>query len=822
MTRVGRCSASPFRSIRRSWTACTACTAAFLPLLASVTVAALPAHARPSAAASLAAPAAIAVQGTVRDTSGAVVTDARVDALIAERPIASTRTSGDGRYRLEVPSGVPVALRVTREGFADAIVELPGTAESIARDVVLRVGSLSDTLVVTASRGAESRANVMQAVTVATKADMEAMGSTSLADVMRFVPGVNIEATGREGALTSMFARGGESDYNLVLVDGVRVNISGGQFDFGRIGAGEIERVEVVRGAQSALWGSDAMGSVVQVFTTRGSGADRPFASGSIEGGSFNTWRGDARVMGGARRAVDYRVGTTQRYTDGAFADLLPEHDRFRQSALDAGVGVRLGGRANLRSTVRFSDSNGRSVGPITYGSRDTGSVYDSEDTSWHTSVAHVLGGRYGGSGTINYFHYDNAQADTVADPGFSTYAILEGTPNALFPRGSRLVRLIDRPEFDRLVEGGALPAPGQFLASRVSTDSTFQSDTKFRRPALRYQGDYVWGGTQRLSAGYEWERERSLAGSEVELDNNSVFVQQQFALQDRWFVTVGGRVDRKETYDTFFSPKLSAGGFLVPFRAGTLSSLKVFTNAGRGIKSPTFTERFGGGFADPDPNLKVESARTADVGVEATFADQRLRALVTYFDNDYTDQIAYRPGIAGDGIPDYLNIDGSEAHGWELEAALLRPFHGLTALATYAYVDTRVVTSVQTSQQFQPGQPLLRRPRHSGTIRAAYARGRASVFFNVRITGDRHDNSFLSLRTVPNVERPSALTTDITVNPGYAAAGLGIDYRVHDALTVFLRGDNIGGTEYDSALGYPGLPRAVVFGARVRWSPAR
>jgi vitamin B12 transporter len=775
----------------------------------------------------LAGQSRVELSGVVRDTSGAVVTEARVEALVAGRSVAAVTTDKDGRYRLEVPIGAPIAVRASRDGFADEYVELPGRHEPLTRDLVLRVGGLSDTLVVTASRNAESRANLLQSVTVTTKAEMEALGSSSLADLMRFVPGVNIETTGREGALTSMFARGGESDYNLVLVDGVRVNLSGGQFDFSRIGTGEIERVEVLRGAQSALWGSDAMGSVVQIFTKRAGPGDAPFVSASIEGGTFDTWRGDARLIGGVRGIVDYQVGTTQRRTDGAFADLLPEDDRFRQSAFDASLGVALGTRANLRSSLRKSDSNGRTVGPITYGSRDSGGVYDTDDLSWHANVSHAIGGRFTGTGTINYFRYGNYQIDTIADPPYATYAILDGTPNALFPRGSRLVRLIDEAEFMRLSAAGALPAPGQFLASRATADfaSTQPSITQFRRPAIRYQGDYVWGGSQRLSAGYEWERERrarTAADPEVELDNNSVFVQQQFNARDRWFVAVGGRVDSKETYDNFFSPKLSAGGFVVPFRQAAVSSVKVFGNVGRGIKSPTFGERFGGPFADPDPNLKVEMARTADLGAEATFLDQRVRGLITYFNNDYTDQIAFRSGVVGDGIPEFLNIDGSDARGWELEAALQRPFRGLTAMATYAYVDTRVVTSVQTSQQFQPGQPLLRRPRHSGTIRAAYARGRATVNVNMRIVGQRHDNSFLSLRTVPNAERPTAITTDITINPGYVVAGLGLDYRVHDAVTIFLRSDNVGDTEYDSALGYPALPRAVVIGARFRLSLRR
>lgn len=764
----------------------------------------------------------ITVRGTVRDTSEGVLANARIDALVAGRSFAIATTGDDGRYELAIPAGVPIELRVTLDGFAQQVVELPGGRDPIDRDIVLRIGGVSDTLVVTASRGAESRAHVTESVTVATRADIEALGSASLADVVRFVPGVNVESTGREGALTSVFSRGGESDYNLVLVDGVRVTISGGQFDFGRIAAGEIERVEVVRGAQSSLWGSDAMGSVVQIFTRRASAADAPQASVSVEGGSFNTWRGDARVIGGARRSVDYQIGTTHRRSDGAFADLLPEDDRFSQAAVDAGVGIALGTRANLRSGVRYSRGDGRSVGPIVYGSRDSGGIYDTNDLSWHTSVSHALGARFTGTATINYFRYSNESGDNVVDPAYTTFAVLDGTPNALFPNGARLVRLIDRPAFDALVAAGALPAPGQFLASRETTDSTFTSRTEFRRPAVRYQADYTWAGGQRLSAGYEWERESNPLVDEVSLDNNALFLQQQFTVRDRWFATIGGRVDSKETYDTFFSPKLSVGGFVIPDRRGVLSSVKVFGNVGKGIKSPTFGERFGGSFADPDPNLEVEKARTADLGIEATFADQRLRASVTYFDNDYTDQIAFRPGVAGDGIPEYINIDGSEAHGWELDAALQRPLFGLTAGATYALVDTQVVTNVSTSQQFQPGQPLLRRPKHAGTIRAGYALGRASVHFNLRLVGRRHDNSFLSLRTVPNAERPTAATTDITVNPGYAVAALGLDYRVYDALTVYLRSDNLGDTEYESALGYPGLPRAVVVGARVRFGARR
>jgi vitamin B12 transporter len=756
----------------------------------------------------------VTISGLVADSSGAVIVGATVDAVIADRPAGRATTDADGRYSVQVPSGVRYQLRVRALGFADLVADMAATSTAITRDLVLQVGGVSDTVVVTASRSAESRSTATQSVSVMTSEDIQALGSTSLAEVVRFIPGLAIEGTGREGALTSLFSRGGESDYNLVLIDGVRVNLDGGQFDFSRIAGAEIERVEVVRGAQSSLWGSDAIGSVVQVFTKRAGVADAPLVTGSLEGGSFNTFRGDTRITGGALQKVDYQAGVTYRKSDGAFQDILPEDDRFEQTAFDGGVGGKLGDRASLRTNLRYSNGQGRSVGPITYGSRDTGGVYDTKDVSWTVAADHVAG-RYTGSGSFNYFYYSSESSDTIGDPAYSTFTILTGTPNALFPNGTQLVRLIDSAEFDSLVAAGALPAPGEVLASRSSSDFPFTSVRELRRPAVRYQGDVTWATGHRFSAGYEWERERNPLVDMQDLQNNAFFIQQQFSFSDRWFVTVGARSDSKESYDTFFSPKLSAGGFLMPFRRGAVSSVRVFGNIGKGIKSPTFSERFGGSFADPSPGLKVEKARTGDLGFEATFADQRFRGGVTYFDNAYEDQISFRSGIAGDGIPEFINIDGSEAHGWELEAALQRPLGGFSAVGNYSLVDTQVVTNQSTSQQFQPGQPLLRRPKHSGTLRVAYNVSRVTVDFDARWVGDRHDNSFLSLRTVPNAERPAAITTDITLNPSYSLVGLGISIEAHRSLSVFLRVDNLGDTVWDSALGYPGLPRAAVVGAR-------
>ena len=123
--------------------------------------------------------------------------------------------------------------------------------------------------------------------------------------------------------------------------------------------------------------------------------------------------------------------------------------------------------------------------------------------------------------------------------------------------------------------------------------------------------------------------------------------------------------------------------------------------------------------------------------------------------------------------------------------------------------VDTEVVATTSTSEQFRPGQPLLRRPKHVGTFHVSYTHGPASVHFNLQAVGERHDAAFAGLFT------PSFQAVDITVNPAYTLMNLGGQVHVHEALTVFLQINNLSDERYSTALGYPGLPRAAFMGAR-------
>ena len=515
------------------------------------------------AAATVVAQEPLAVTGTVTDSSGGVLPGVTVEGLRGLRVVSNTTTGADGRYRLDLPAGGRYRVTARLDGFAAGEIDLTAAAGATA-DFQLGIAPLNDTVVVTASRTSETRTAVMESHSVFTTEDIETLGSHSVADVLRYVPGLNIESTGREGQLASVFARGGESDYNHVLIDGVRVNANGGYYDFSRVSANEIERVEVVRGAQSALYGSDAIGSVIQIFTKRGTPDSGPRLSGSIEGGSFGTARGDLRVLGGAQQRIDYQLGVAYRGTDGAFQDRLTEPDRFDQQSIDGNVGAILGNSTRLRTGFRFSNARANSVGPITYAPGDTGTGYDTDDLTWHLDFDQTLSSRIDHSATVSYFRSGRQSMDAIGDPQYRVFAILEGMPGALYPAGPRLVRLLDQTAFDTLAADPSGLGSDQFLAQSgpySGFDWPFEFEAQLRRPAARYQLNATWLDNQVLSAGYDYYSETNALDDLQTVANHSYFVQQQFNVADAWFVTAGTRIDDNAHYGTSVNPKLSGGG---------------------------------------------------------------------------------------------------------------------------------------------------------------------------------------------------------------------------------------------------------------------
>src|SRR5262249_11313265 len=204
-------------------------------------------------------------------------------------PLQVRITAGDGIATLNVESADALQVEVLAAGFAAARADVTATASPVT--VALKVAGANQTVVVTATRSLVSEEESATSVSVLTSGELETMQPVELSDGIRFLPGAVVNVAGQRGGLGSLFVRGGDSRYNKVLIDGVPVDEPGGTFDFGSVPMGQVDRIEFERGTQSTLYGSDAMTSVVQVFTRNGT-TEVPELRFGADGGNFGTAHG--------------------------------------------------------------------------------------------------------------------------------------------------------------------------------------------------------------------------------------------------------------------------------------------------------------------------------------------------------------------------------------------------------------------------------------------------------------------------------------------------------------------------------------------------
>ena len=227
--------------------------------------------------------------------------------------------------------------------FAILVASPPARAQN--RDTVTL-----DTVIISATKTPVARTQLTQAVTVITGAELRARGVSRVLDALELVPGVSIAQNGSFGSVASVFLRGGESRYTKVLVDGVAVNQSGGYFDFSHLTTDNVERIEVVRGPASVLYGADAVTGVIQIFTRRGTGPLSVDASGRV--GTYGTRDGDVG-MAGSSHGVSYSLGGAQHQTSG----LYDFNNQYSNGTLSASLGVSPKPTRDARITARYTDA---------------------------------------------------------------------------------------------------------------------------------------------------------------------------------------------------------------------------------------------------------------------------------------------------------------------------------------------------------------------------------------------------------------------------------------------------------------------------------
>jgi vitamin B12 transporter len=706
------------------------------------------------------------ITGIVVDASGRAVPRAIVQVVTADGVAASsTLTDADGVFRIANP---PASCRVEASltGFSKA--SAPCASDAPVR-LTLTVAPVSEAIVVSATRTDAPAGQVAAAVTVFDAAEIERKQQPLLADLLRDAPGTTIVRTGGLGTVTSLFVRGGESNYTKVLLDGIPLNEPGGAFNLSNVTTESLDRVEFVRGANSALYGSDAMTGVIQLFTRRGT-SPKPQATVRLEAGTFSTVRGAAGVAGKSG-AFDYSAGVA-----GLSTDNEAPNNQFDNTTLSGSVGASLGHGATLRMIGRAERGKTGTPGQTAFGRPDMDAFYERHDQVWGVSFDQSAGALHQraayGAGISH-----QASTNLLADPAYT-------------------------PSF----EGHT--APFQF------PDFAFDSRTDLTRHHASYQIDGTMAssevGTHVETALVDWTGERAtlrdaLAGTSVPAsrDNVGLSLQHQ-ALWSRVFVTAGVRFEHNDSFGNAAVPRIAAAWY-ARTGDGTMGATRVHATAGLGIKEPTILQSFSPNpFFLGNPDLEPERTRAFDAGIEQRFAKDRARLDVTWFDNRYRDIISL-------GEPDanfhsqYFNIGLTRARGAELtgDVALVS---GVRIKAGYTLTDSEIVKSTSTSPVFKAGNWAFRRPRHSGFADLAWSGRRAALGLDGAFVGRRVDSDFKSLEP-PMLE-----------NDGYALWNLRGSLQVTRAFALTAAIDNLADSDHMDPLGYPVLGRAARVGVRTKW----
>ena len=710
------------------------------------------------------------IDGVVRTVDGVVLPHVAVTLSGPSGPVVVT-TGPEGGFRAAGLASGEYAATVDAPGLeprgpARARVAAGGEARL---DVVLAPSPVRERVVVSATRGEATLSTLGVATDVVDRERIDERAAPSLLALLEEVPGVAVARAGGAGLQASAFIRGGEARYARVLVDGVAVNQPGGAYDFGTAVPFELEQVEVVRGAASSLYGSDALAGVVSLETRRARPGEAPSLRAEAEAGG-HAWRRGAGGTSGARGALDWNAGLQRLTTDNE-----QPNGGFEETSAALSAGARLGPATDARLVLRLDDGTVGTPGPTSFGRPDLDASFERTDTVGAVRVRRATAA-----------HAQQLQA------GYARTHQLSLNP---LDSGSWL------PEY-----GGQA---GAYPLSDFPDPAGFQNRTA--RLTGGYQLDATLGARHLLTAGAEVEHETGEIGSRAEellrpsRTNAGVYAQDRVLLGSRSYLTLGGRVERNGSYGTHAVPRAALA---VRVRGGE-DATTLRASAGLGVKEPSFLESYGESFfARGNPDLDPERSRTLDAGVEQRLLGSRLRAAVTYFRHEYRDQIAYTVVDFNTYEGTYVNLARTRAEG--VEAALeARPIPSLQVLAQYTFQDGEILESPSDFDRvYEAGRPLLRRPRHQGSLSASFAFRRGSVGATLVRVGARSDADFVGLGLAQDAPYYDA---------GYTRLDARARVRVDGPLEAFVVAENLLDARYEAVLGYPALGRLVRGGLRVR-----
>jgi iron complex outermembrane receptor protein/vitamin B12 transporter len=778
------------------------------------------------------------LHGTVSDPLGAIVPGAKVELLNGTTVVKTTTTDGTGNYAFDVPENARYSIRAVAPTFRSATSESTYLTKSTRAElnITLATQTLTQQVTVTATATPTPIAQIGASVTVLTADDYRQY--TEVQDPLRQIPGLQVTQIGQLGGTSALSIRGGNTDANKVLIDGVPVNDIGGAVEFANFATVGIQQIEVLREPNSALYGSDALAGVVSMTTARGT-TKLPLFTYAGDGGNFSTYHNELTASGVARR-FDYY---------GAYGRLdsrnnLP-NDSFHNVTYTGNFGWDPNPANDLRFTVRrLSVSGGQPNAILLYGIPDdaaqkaqntyySGAWNNQATTKWHNEI------RYGGLRLRSQF---DDFAPTGIPVGFGNFL---GAPITIHGANGYSVT-------------------GQAIFQFAGTIYPSQFATITNRDFVYAQTDYRINPHVVALGGFKYEAERGstqASGSpanNINRGNYSYTLQISGDVRNRLYYNVGSGIENNGLFGVAGTPRASIAYYLArPSASGWLTGTKLHASFGKGIKEPNVFQQ-GSSLFDllsgvPGGNQLIaqfhvgqigpENSRTYDGGIDQELWNGRARLGVTYFHNEFTNGIEFVPqsGLAELGVPvadlpavqfgAYINSEAFRSQGVEFEAEYRISSH-LFARGGYTYTDAVVQHSFSSDQgpgesinpnfpdvpigAFSPlvGARPFRVAPHSGYFGLNFARSKFYSSLTGSLVSRRDDSDFLSDADFG----PTMLLPNRNLDWAYQRLDLSSGYQVTSRLTAYANMQNLLSEHYVQAFGFPALPFTFRSGIKINF----
>ena len=794
---------------------------------------------------------AVVVRGIVTDALGAPIPAARVQLIQGPKSVASATAGPDGGYEIRFGGAGRFVILTSAATFEPGIGQnfYGGSTDVLTANIVLEVASVHEYVTVTATGIPTPIAQTSSAVTLIPERDLAT--TIGIVDALRQSAGVTMVQTGQSGGATSLFVRGGNSDANKVLIDGVAAEDVGGRFDFGTVSSTAIGAVgpsstamELYRGPDSVLYGSDAASSVVSFGTPRGI-ATRSVLNYSGDAGSFHSYR-DEVTLSGTRQKLDYYTAFSRFDTSNA----LPM-DEYHAATSAANLGYDFAANTHARFTIRNSDSATGAPNAHDFFGISAAAKQNDQDIYSGLTIDNRLQ-----SGWHNLARYGIARKREQ----FTTF----------YPVGQLVTDIFgDKTYYGKKVTirgANGYAATGQ-AAIAYGGSYPAKDDSDSNRDELYYQTDYVFPHRIAALFGFRYERERGsfvypayLENEVIQRRNFEYTLQFSGDIKRRVFYSAGGAVEKNHLYGVAGTPRL--GVAYAPVRPQTkwMHGTRLRANAATGVQEPSLAVDFSslftqletapGGLAAINAYnvtpIRALHTRTYDFGVDQNIRGEKLVLKIGYFRNQFSHQIEYVGsgtlkkyfGITGN-IPNFYGADlnslAFRAQGAETELQW-QPTARVFVRGGYTYLDAIVEQSFSSDAVAAQGgyasmnpnipgiaigeSPFIgarpfRRPPHTGFFAVQYIGTKFNAAFKGAMASRSDDSTYLDYSDLAGTD--SMILPNRDLDFGYAKLDAGLSYAVKPRFTVFSQLDNLLGQQHIGPIGYPGLPFTVRAGLKVR-----